>query len=257
MRHSVLIALGLLAARVAMGQTRGEKAEFDVASIRESRNTSVVENRIPSLNVEAGRNLAFANTQLQDLIMLAYRVGAPQISGPDWLTNRYDIIAKVPENATKEQIPLMLRALLEDRFKLAFHRDQKTIQIYALEIAKGGMKMRETPEDDQALPGCIRSFAATSQPVVLAAICHKLRALDIAQQVQSLAPGYFLVGPVVDLTGLKALYDFNLKWMPAFVRDGLTIFDAIQEQLGLKLERRKQPMEIFVIDHCEKTPTEN
>jgi uncharacterized protein (TIGR03435 family) len=104
-------------------------------------------NQLPSLNVEPGRNLNFTNITLRDLIMVAYKVGAPQISGlPDWITNRFDIVAKVPADAMKEQIPQMLRALLADRFKLEFHREQKVIPIFALEVASGGAKMKESPE---------------------------------------------------------------------------------------------------------------
>jgi uncharacterized protein (TIGR03435 family) len=135
--------------------------EFEVASVRPSRpDAGIISNQLPSLNVEPGRNLNFTNITLRDLIMVAYKVGAPQISGrTDWITNRFDIIAKVPADAKKEQIPQMLQALLADRFKLEFHREQKVIPIFALEVASGGPKMKESPEGDNGAPGCARSFA--------------------------------------------------------------------------------------------------
>jgi uncharacterized protein (TIGR03435 family) len=234
--------------------------EFDVASIKPADHDGLIENHTPSLNVEPGRNLTFANISVRDVMMLAYGVGAPQISGPEWLLTRYDIVAKVPADASKTQIPLMLQTLLAQRFKLAFHRDQKVIQIFALEIAKGGPKMQESLPEGKQAPGCNRSFAERPD-ATLAAVCQRMTSADIAQQVQTLAPGYFRDGPVIDMTGLKGTYDFKLEWITrgeaTAGSDGPSMFDAVQQQLGLKLESRKQSLEIFVIDHCEKTPTEN
>jgi uncharacterized protein (TIGR03435 family) len=85
--------------------------------------------------------------------------------------------------------------------------------------------------------------------------------MDIAQQLQALAPGYFRDGPVVDLTALKDVYDFKLEWITRAEAnegsDGPSMFGAVQRQLGLKLQSRKQSLEILMIDHVEKTPTEN
>jgi len=251
----------ILAAVCAAVLARGAAPpEFDVASVRPAAHDGMIENRLPSLNVEPGRNLNFANISVRDLIMLAYKVGAPQISGPDWLTNRYDIVAKVPADATKDQIPQMLQTLLAQRFKLTLHHDQKVMQIYALEVAKGGPKMKDSPEGDTGAPGCNRSFAETAG-ATLAAVCNRMTSADIAQQVQALAPGYFRDGPIIDLTGLKGTYDFKLEWITRVEvnagSDGPTIFDAVQKQLGLRLESRKQSMDILAIDHLEKEPTEN
>ena len=203
----------------------------------------------------------FANISLRDLMMLAYGVGARQITGPDFLTqNRFDIIARVPADAKKEEIPQMLRALLAERFKLALHREQKTMQVYALEVAKGGVKLKESAAGDKGEAGCARSFAER-EGATLAAVCTGMRAADIAQQVQSLAPGYFQDGPVVDASGLKGVYDFKLEWITRIEANagsgGPTIFDAVQQQLGLKLESRKQALEMLFVDHCESVPTEN
>lgn len=239
----------------------GQAAEFEVASVKPSRpDAGIINNQLPSLNVEPGRNLNFTNITLRDIIMLAYRVGAPQVSGPDWIRNRFDVVAKVPAEAKQEQIPQMLQALLADRFKLAFHREQKVIQIFALEAASGGPKMKESPEGQSGAPGCTRSFAERPG-ATLAAVCNRMTSADIAQQVQALAPGYFRDGPAVDMTGLKGVYDFKLEWVTRAEAnqgsDGPSMFDAVQQQLGLKLQGRKQSLEILVIDHVEKAPTEN
>jgi uncharacterized protein (TIGR03435 family) len=252
------IAFGLLTVGL-MPAANGP--EFDVASVKASpQETELIESHLPSLNVEGGRNLNFSNIALRNLIMLAYSVGAKQVSGPEWLTNRFDVIAKVPGDAKKEEIPLMLQALLAERFKLVLHREQKTMQVYALEVAKSGPKMQDVPQGATGEPGCTRSFAETPG-ATLAAACHRMNSSDIAAQIQALAPGYFRDGPIVDASGLKGIYNFRLEWVTqreaAEGSEGLSIFAAVQQQLGMKLEARKQPVEVLVIDHCEKTPTEN
>ena len=109
----------------------------------------------------------------------------------------------------------MLRALLADRFHLALHKENKTLQVYALEVGKGGPKMKEAPKRKRNGPaGCTRSFAER-EGATLAAVCTHMTSADIAQQVQALAPGYFRDGPVVDVSDLKGLYDFKLEWITA------------------------------------------
>lgn len=155
----------------------------------------------------------------------------------------------------------MLRALLADRFHLTFHRESKSMDIYALEAAKGGVKMKESPEGATGAARCTRSFARPESLADLAADCSHVTTADIAQQVQALAPGYFRDGPVVDLTGLKGSYDFHLEWITAGAArqgaEGPTMFDAVEQQLGLKLERRRQAVEVLVIDKLDRNPTDN
>jgi len=128
---------------------------------RANPDLGLIQNRAPSLNADPGRNINFANISIRDLIMHAYGVGARQISGPDYVTDRFDVVARVPEDAKREQVPLMLRTLLTQRFKLSFHRDQKTMQVYALEVAKGGPKLQDSGGGDRVESGCARSFAET------------------------------------------------------------------------------------------------
>ncbi|HEY6343333.1 MAG TPA: TIGR03435 family protein [Bryobacteraceae bacterium] len=269
----VLLALAIGASFaprwIALAQT---PPAFEVVSIRPSNpDKGFINSSTPSLNVDGDRYLRFVQITLRDLIMLAYGVGAPQVQGPSFLNgtpdspaDRFDVMAKTPSDATREQIPAMLRSLLTERFHLSFHRENKTMQIYALEVAKGGLKMKETPKDPAAVVTgqgrCERSFAER-EGATLAAVCTRMTSAEIAQQLQALAPGYFRDGPVIDLTGLNTLYDFKLEWITAVeARNGSpgpTMMDAVQEQLGLKLERRRQPVEVLVIDKLDRTPTEN
>jgi uncharacterized protein (TIGR03435 family) len=259
----------VLSIAIAATALRAQSApEFEVASIHLSNPEQGIINAVtPSLNVGADHKLTFVHVTLRDLIMLAYGVGARQIQGPSFLNgvpdapaDRFEVAAKVPSGATREQVPLMLRALLAERFHLSLHREEKTMQIYALEVAKGGPKMKESPEGATGEPRCIRSFAER-EGATLAAVCTRMTSADIAQQVQALAPGYFREGPVVDLSSLKGVYDFKLEWITAVEANngspGPSMMNAVQEQLGLKLERRRQSVETLVIDKLDRTPTEN
>jgi uncharacterized protein (TIGR03435 family) len=181
---------------------------------------------------------------------------------PEWGTNQgahFDILAKVPEDGTKEQLPLMLQALLADRFKLALHRETRDVPVYVLEVGRGGAKLQEAAADDHRAAGCDRSWGRTSYEFV--ADCHGLTTAGMVQSLQTLAPGYF-DRPLVDATGLDGAktYSFSVRWISRAASqagvEGATIFEAV-ETIGLKIEARKQPMEMLVIDRCEKLPTEN
>jgi uncharacterized protein (TIGR03435 family) len=98
-----------------------------------------------------GARADYGAMSIADLITLAFKVKAAQVSGPDWIkTERFDILAKLPEGATKDQVPQMLQSLLADRFKMTFHRETKDQSVYALVVAKGGPKLKESPPDDPA-----------------------------------------------------------------------------------------------------------
>jgi uncharacterized protein (TIGR03435 family) len=187
------------------------------------------------------------NTPLELLIQVAYSVPSSQISAGTWLgSERYDVVAKAEDGVklTPEELSPRLRQLLEQRFKLAVHREPKEVQGYALVAAKGGPKLHQSSGNEAAggiiYPGGIRgpnwsmaSFAATLSSAV--------------------------GRPVIDQTGIEGNYEIEIE----YARDGDTnsslpsVFTALQEQLGLKLEPRRVPIEIVVIDHAEKVPIEN
>ena len=224
-----------------------------------------VESYMPTLDVRPGANLRITNRRLDEIIMLAYSIGGKQLSGPNWLTEpttdpsvvtRYEIVAKVPADAKKEQIPLMLQALLEDRFKLKVHRESRAAQVYTLEVGKGGSKLEASRANDKHTPGCARVIGDGGA----AADCYNVTTAQLAQQLPTLAPGYFREGPVVDRTGLTGTYDLRLEWMLQQQLDaggsGPTMYAAV-EKLGLKLEKKRDTTEMLIVDHCEPTPTEN
>jgi uncharacterized protein (TIGR03435 family) len=221
--------------------------EFKVVSIKlgdpESGGISVV------VNPDAGTLIA-KNAPFRALLALAYNLNNYQISGgPGWVNSQgYDIIAK-PEGGFKERTPaavthsvdegdqllrLRLQALLVERFKLAFHRQTKELALYGLLVGKNGPKLRES--GGSAARGNVRvSRGRMSGEAPISRLANELSSL--------------LNRPVLDQTGLTGHYELNLEWM---ADDRMSILAAIQQQLGLKLEMQKGPVEILVIDHVEK-----
>ena len=187
----------------------------------------------------------------------------------------------MPPDTTKDKFRIMLQNLLAERFKLAIHRETKDLPTYSLVVAKTGLKMKESPEssEDQP-PPTQRQTDNYGFPILPAhgsprhmefAMKDRARLVGYQQTTQDLAGHLGLLDrPVIDATGLTAKYDFTLTFSleglgiapagggPATdVETPPDIFSAIQSQLGLKLESKKGPIELIVIDHIEKTPTVN
>jgi uncharacterized protein (TIGR03435 family) len=230
---------------------------FEVASIKLHVPTG--QDRIGGTNFPGGRVTASFVT-LRDLIISAYDLRPDQISGgPGWIySDRYDLVAKAAGNGTptEEELHQMMRSLLADRFRLQIHRQMKEMPVYALLVGKNGPKLKQSASDE-------KSSAIISQgQIIFSKIALPALAYNLSQ---------FLDRPVLDRTGLSEnYYDFKLEWTPdsnptatdpnsISVRSsysGPSIFTAVQEQLGLKLESVRAPQEILVIDRAER-PSEN
>lgn len=189
-----------------------------------------------------------------DLIATAYGIDPDKVTGgPGWLElDRFDIAAKAPFSTSPETLNLMLQALLADRFKLALHNDTKPLPAFALTMGKGKQKMRVG--DGSGNSGCRSTSTATIS-------CRNVTMDAFAQNLRGLARDY-LTDPVVNLTGLGGGWDFDLKWnprsqiLPAGV-DRVTIFDAIDKQLGLALELKNVPTPVLMVDRVNEKPTAN
>jgi uncharacterized protein (TIGR03435 family) len=209
------------------------------------------------------------NATMVDLIRIAYSVDADNVvGGPSWLEyDRFDVIAKAPPNSTPEKLKPMLQGLLADRFKLAIHNDTRPIPGYVLASGKGKPKLKEAEPSGRS--GCEmqplpRSAAPTPGQFVIpttALSCHNITMEAFATSLRGMADAYFRT-PVTDSTGLKGSWDFDLKWTPKIVlylagADGITIFDAVDKQLGLKLEEQNVLVPAIVVDQVNKKPTDN
>jgi uncharacterized protein (TIGR03435 family) len=269
MMHSIfrccLIVPILVAPAYAQNQAR---PEFEVASVHVAKPDNLAVSYMPTLNVPPGGTLRISNRRLDEIIMVAYGIGGNQLSGPRWLTElttdptqvtRFEIVAKVPENAAKDQVPLMLQNLLEDRFKLKVHRESRPTQVYSLEVVPNGPKLNTTVGIPGRAPGCTRAIGG-GEDYSAAADCYSVTMAQFAQQIPALAPAYFRDGPVVDHTGLTGAYDVRLEWRTLAEIEagagGRTMYEAVKK-VGLNLEKKRENAEMLVVDHCEQLPTEN
>jgi len=278
------LALLSLPLTAALAQTTAPAA-FEVASIKPVAPMPASGGKIRiGMDIDAGR--VSGTLSLMDMIAAAYDVKAYQIVGPDWLTTqRFDINAKIPEGIPETRVNEMFQTLLADRFKLAIHRGTKDQAIYALVVGRNGPKLTEAephdPVKSRDAPG--DAPAARNGPRMKMdrgsgnghMQLNRVTMKDFAETISR-----FLDRPVVDMTGLTGSYQmsldpsrddmrnmmrsqgFNLPPPPGPPVDGAadasgsSMFTAVQ-QYGLKLESRKASLEAIVVDHLEKSPTEN
>jgi uncharacterized protein (TIGR03435 family) len=310
----------------------GPALEFEVASVKPA--PPIEPQKIMSGQMHIGMSIDAArvdigNLSLADLIRIAYRMKSYQVSGPDWMASqRFDIMAKMPEGASKDKVPDMLQALLADRFKLTAHRETKDFPAYALVVGKNGAKLKEAeatvppPAADGAAPPGKRSLVLGSGDTQVRVEANPdgkgatVASPQFGQMKVSMGEGgmmrmefarmsmpaladtlsRFTDKPVLDMTELSGSYQIALDLSMDDMRNvaraagmglamaagggmmarprggegdggrgpadaastpgGSSIFNAIQA-LGLKMDARKLPIETLVIDHLEKTPTEN
>jgi uncharacterized protein (TIGR03435 family) len=252
MKSSALLAW--LASALAWPQ-QPARLSFDVASVKPNQS----QDGHTSVSVDGG-SLRMSAVTLNLVISRAYDVTIPQVSGPDWLaTEKYDITAKGAPGTPESQLPAMLQSLLADRFGLAIHRETRDTAVYELVVAKNGPKLSQF-EDSHGKGDSMSSQAGhlTATGVTMERFAKFLA-----------TPRSALDRPVVDKTGLAGVYSFELNWSPDRPRAEATraelpradapppLLIALQEQLGLKLEARKAPLELLVIDHANRVPTEN
>ncbi len=230
--------------------------QFEVATVKP--------NRSPDPNNEKGYwravkgdevKITMRNGNLLTFIEEAYGLKEYQIKGPEWLKEeRFDVVATA-SHVTRQQIGLMLQTLLKERFKMEVHHESKVLPVYALVVGKNAPKIQPVKaEGDSGVWNGIGKLTA--------------KKLSMAHFAEALSGQ--MDRPVLDMTGLEGVFDFTLEYTSQNTQpldaegnaapdlgSGPSIFTALQEQLGLKLESRKAPVEILVIDHAEKVPTEN
>ncbi|HEY6343337.1 MAG TPA: TIGR03435 family protein [Bryobacteraceae bacterium] len=257
-----------------------QRLEFDAASIRANHSRRV---GFDGLKISHG-SFRTVNVTPETLMEGAYRLPKARIAGgPAWFSSdRFDITAKGNDNSADSQVRLMLQSLLADRFGLVVHRETRTVPIYELVLAKSGSKLRK-----------VKDGACTSQPSADRGVIDLMQAIPCGEAATAKGPqGQVVWGrsvsasvladmlsdlterPVIDRTGLGGQFEVQLLWSPEgykFIPPNAderaradstdaeapgSVFAAVQEQLGLKLQPAKGPVEVLVIDHLEK-PSEN
>jgi uncharacterized protein (TIGR03435 family) len=284
------IVLSTLAAASLFAQP-SPLPQFEVASIRPSTGTPQGQVNV-GLHID-GAQVRIASMTLRDYLGIAYRTKISNIAGPDWIaSDRFDISATIPEGGKPAQIPEMFQSLLAERFHLKFHREKRDFPVYALVIGKGELKLKEVPPDDDKGKASepINASGGGSAAGVSVNLgngsswsfvpnrfeAKKLTMDDFAGNLERFADR-----PILDMTGLKGQYDFAFDvnpedYRPMLIRSAISagavlppqalqlldgtssaaLSDALQ-RIGLRLEARKAPLDVIVVDEAQKTPTAN
>jgi uncharacterized protein (TIGR03435 family) len=279
----------------AFAQTAPAKLSFEAASLKPTASPGTMERNIRQMkggpgSTDPGR-FTYSNVTLKVLIETAYNLKEFQVEGPAWIDGEgYDLIATMPLGTTKEQAAEMMQTLLAERFKLEFHRETKQMPMFALVVGKGGSKMKEAeapaPVPDAPPDGRASLQARVGKPGISMMMSPSGVRFTGQMTMAQLANGLTrqLARPVLDETELPKTYDVDITWMPdnfeggrmpmgggpggpeGAGRDGgrpggaepaLTLAQALQEKLGLKLDARKSAAEMLIVDRADKAPVEN
>lgn len=224
---------------ISAASAQSDALSFDVASVKIS--DSLTDAMGGTIGFRPGGSMSVRNITLQHLIYLAFGVEDYRVSGgPGWISVlRYDVDAKPAARVDASEARLMLQTLLAERFKLQLHRENRTVDGYALTAPKGESKLQKL-DSDAEVGFRIMSMKEMRGSGDMAMLARNLKAV--------------LGVPVEDSTGLKGKYEIALHYsLDDAAADGQpAIFAALNEQLGLALKRGKVPIEVLVIDHAEK-----
>jgi uncharacterized protein (TIGR03435 family) len=284
---AALLLVSALGSDIAAAQGPGGM-KFEVASVR----SAVRDEDAPSFmrggpGTADPERITYERQPLVRLLISAYGLDYDQVSGPDWIgTELYSIVAKVPAGTTKEQVKLMWQELLAERFHLKTHFVKKDFPVYELSVAKGGAKLRKSgagpvklepgfpvPRDGEKWAITVvppRNTRLTARDYSMVEFVRQQIAFPLCTFIASYQA--IAMGRVVDKTGLDGKYDFTLEYagrrnspggaFPQPLPDGEAdtapfLFDALRQQLGLVLKEGKAPIDVLVVDHADKVPTEN
>lgn len=276
-------------------QSPAPKPEFEVASITPSGEIVAGSPRPVNIGIKIdGAQYHSTSFSLKDYIRIAWRVKDYQVEGPDWIASeRFDISAKLPAGAPRDSVPEMLQSLLEQRFGLKFHRDKKEFPVYGL-LATHKERLKESPPDasDGTDTGKapVDVSATGGRGGVNVNYGHgsyvnfadnKFDAKKLSMPILAEWLGRFLDRPVVDMTSLSGIYDYKLEitaedYRAMLIRSAIaagvalppeamrllegatddSLYAALQSY-GLKIEPRKAPLDVIVVDHIDKAPTAN
>ena len=242
---TILVLSGITNLALCLAESQASQPQFDVASIKPSTVVTLGDNNPESIDIAPSGRLTMRNIRLSSCLKWAFDVqDSTQISGPGWIgSERYDIIAQATGPTTTNNLRLMLRSLLADRIKLELHHATKEASVYGLVVAKNGPKFSESKEDGKS--------DIRRTPVGVTA--EKTSMAEFADLLSGQ-----LGTPVADMTGLRGRYDLAFDLRPYVANQtapqsiSSLIVEAMEEQLGLKLQSVKTVIDTLVIDHIEK-----
>jgi uncharacterized protein (TIGR03435 family) len=259
----------------AFGQE--SRSKFEAASVKPSaRGISRIEGGPGT--TDPGR-ITYSKETLKDLLLIAYGAQEFQIAGPEWMdTEAYEIAAILPPGSTEEQGREMLRNLLVERFHLAVHKEPRVMSVYELEVAESGLRLKQAelrgapapePDSKSQLPRIAADKNGFLEiPPGRPQMVFKLADGMIRWTARMQSPwdltgflGRQLRRPVIDKTGLTGRFDFTLAYSQSLAAadatpsGGPSLQRAVRDQLGLKLESAKEPVDVMVIDQADKVPT--
>ena len=280
---AIPVMLGVVNAPTLRAQAQPD-LRFEVASVRRVEIATIngrnpVYPRTGGIGTSDPRRITYRGAWLASLISEAFAVRPDQITGPKWLgMERYDIVANIPEGATKEQFNIMLGNLLRDRFHLRFRMDSKVLPVYVLRVGKNGHKLKEAVSrtgevktfppgtDAQGFPILPPDFRGSISLPQRGEIFVVSQDAPIASLVSLIQGPQGAGRPVIDETGLTGHYDFKIhfEWRPRSADVGgipsdpaPSVFTAVEAQLGLRLESANRPFDHLIIDSIDREPTEN
>jgi uncharacterized protein (TIGR03435 family) len=240
----------------AFGQAGEPLPSFEAADVHVSPKSA--NPNVQSLGGFArGGRYQFRNASMLDMIASAYGLEPDKVlGGPSWLeTERFDILAKTPSSVTTQTARLMLRSLLADRFKLVTHNEDKQMNAFIMTAAKSGPQLKPAsggPTNCNGQPG---------DPPNTVIVCKNITMAVLAQALRQIEPATFDT-PVTDMTGVDGSFDIELKWtnrnaVPGAGKDAIPIQEALEKQLGIKVELQKRALPTLVVDSVNRKPTDN
>jgi uncharacterized protein (TIGR03435 family) len=256
---AILAAAALTGLQIAHSQTELNTLSFDVASLKPVQ-------PVPPYPVIAGSTIRgttrLTNVTLSDCLRFAFNITSDdQIVGPDWIKSTdalFEIVAKAPSDTSPDKVRLMVLHLLTERFGLKLRHEERQIPYFALVVDKKGPRFHEANANPDGSANELRRGVIVLHHAPIATLILAIGRLGTGRAI-------------LDMTELKGSYDFKLEWTPlnrgtpaqqgvaevASAPAGLTLFEALPDQLGLKLEMRKGPLDVIVIDAANRTPLAN
>ena len=263
MRRALLVLALVILSRAAFAQTPVSTPKFDAADISLRARTGTTNQPVMTGGVLRGGRYDLRNATMLDLIVTAYGIADRDlvVGGPAWLERqRFDIAAKAPQGTPPATVRLMLRSLLDERFKLVIHQDTRPLGGYVLTLGKDKHKLKEATGPGSGCQGTPPPQPPPPVPM-LNGSCRGVTMEQFAQLLRQIGNGY-ITTPVQDQTGLKGYWDFDVRFTPFPVlsragADGITVFAMVEQQLGLKLEQSSVSSPVFVVDSVNAEPTPN